>query len=193
MRVLISLLFILFVTTPAFSQKVVVNVYMQNRITSNKSDTIYFDFNKRLNWNDFAGTPQVNHFAGAVTSSGFAFGTQSEYDGQTIALDINIYSFFIKSKSWKKPEINSDYHLLHEQHHFDITRIGAENFMNEVKKANFTKANYQQLISSIFYRVYKENYSLQKKYDLETNHSRDVKKQEEWNQWINVQLSKIKG
>lgn len=192
MRVLILLLFIFFGTTPAFSQNVVVNVHMQNKVASKKSDTIYFDFNKRLNWNDFAGIPQANHFAGAVTASGFAFGSQSEYDGQTITIDIGIYTYFLKSRSWKKPEINSAYHLLHEQHHFDITRIGAENFINEIKRANFTKENYKHLISSIFNKVYKENDELQKRYDLETIHSKDTKKEEEWNQWISDQLSKIK-
>jgi hypothetical protein len=192
MRIFLTSLFISFLSTPAFSQKVVVNVNMQNKIASKNSDTIYYDFDKQLKWSDFTGTPEANHFGGAITSSGFAFALQSDYDGQTIALNINIYSFFLKSKSWKKQNINSDYHLLHEQHHFDITRIGAENLMNELKKASFTKANYQLLIRSIFDKVYNENEFLQKKYDLETNHSRDLNKQEEWNEWIKDELSRIK-
>lgn len=193
MRILLSLSFIFIFSTSVFSQKIVVNAYMQNKVASAKSDTIYFDAKKRLNWTDFKGVPEPTHFGGAVTASGFAFNSQSEYDGETITIDIGIYTFFIKSRSWKKPNINSAFHLMHEQHHLDITRLGAENFMNEIKKANFTKANYQHLISTIFDKVYKGNDGLQNKYDLETRHSLDVKKQEEWNQWVIDQMTKIKS
>lgn len=168
-------------------------MFMQNKIASPKSDTIYFDINKRLTWSDFKGVAQPNHFGGAVTASGFAFGSQSEYDGEKITIDIGIITFFLKSTSWKKPEINSAFHLLHEQNHFDITRLGSEKFMSEIKKANFTKSNYQQLITTIFNRVYRENDELQNKYDLETNHSINTKKQEEWNQWVADQLLKIQS
>ena len=191
MRIFYSFLFICIFSNSAFSQKVVVNVQMQNRLASAKSDTIYYALNRKLNWNDFKGMPEANHFGGAVTSSGFAFNSQSEYDGETITINIGINTFFLKSTSWKKPIINSDFHLLHEQHHFDITRLGAENFLNEIKRAKFTKANYQQLLTSIFHKVYKENDEFQDKYDLETKHSIDIKKQEEWNQRIDDQLAKI--
>ncbi|MEO6819049.1 MAG: hypothetical protein ABI266_06930 [Ginsengibacter sp.] len=193
MRLLFSLLFIFIFSTNTIAQKVVVNVFMQNKIASPKSDTIYFDINKRLTWSDFKGVAQPNHFGGAVTASGFAFGSQSEYDGEKITIDIGIITFFLKSTSWKKPEINSAFHLLHEQNHFDITRLGSEKFMSEIKKANFTKSNYQQLITTIFNRVYRENDELQNKYDLETNHSINTKKQEEWNQWVADQLLKIQS
>ena len=192
MRLLLSLLLLSTVSTSAFAQKVVINAYIQNKVASAKSDTIYYDFKKQLGWSDFKGVPKPNHFGGAVTASGFAFNSQSEYDGETITIDVGIYSFFIPSRSWKKPNINSAFHLLHEQHHFDITRLGAEKFVNELKKAKLTKANYQQLISTIFDRVYKENDELQSKYDLETRHSLDIKKEGEWNLWITDQLSKIK-
>ena len=193
MRTLFSLLFFCIFSATAFSQKVVVNVFMQNKVASAKSDTIYFDAKKQLKWTDFKGVPDPNHFGGAVTSSGFAFNSQSEYDGATITIDIGVYTFFIKSKSWKKPIINSPFHLMHEQRHFDITRLGAENFINEIKKGKFTMANYQNLMTTIFNKVYKENDALQNKYDLESRHSIDIKKQEEWDQWISDELQKIKS
>ncbi|HEY5407826.1 MAG TPA: hypothetical protein VIJ92_12095, partial [Ginsengibacter sp.] len=103
-----------------------------------------------------------------------------------------VYTFFTKSDSWRKPQINSDYHLLHEQHHFDITRIGAEKFIAEIQKANFTKGNYAALLTSIFDKVYQENSDIQHLYDKETNHSINVEKQLEWNDKIAAEIQKIR-
>lgn len=165
---------------------------MENKKTNSTNDTIYYDFNHRLAWTDFKGTPDPNHFGGAVTASGFAFDSRMNFDGGNIYLDIEVYTFFSKSDSWKKPQINSDYHLLHEQHHFDITRLGAEKLVNELAKANFTKGNYNALLNSIFEKAYKENSDVQHQYDKETMHSIDTSKQEEWNNKIAASIKKLK-
>ena len=174
------------------AQKVIVHAFMENRKASTESDTIYYDFNRNLQWSDFRGKPNENNFAGAVTASGFAFDSQMKFDGTNIYLNIGVYTFFTKTDSWRKPQINSEYHLLHEQHHFDITRIGAEEFITEIQKARFTKANYTALLSSIFDKVYKENSDIQHLYDKETNHSINVEKQLEWNNKIAAEIEKIR-
>jgi len=174
------------------AQKVIVHAFMENRKASIESDTIYYDFNRNLKWPDFKGKPDENNFAGAVTASGFAFDSQMNFDGTNIYLNIGVYTFFTKSDSWRKPQINSDYHLLHEQHHFDITRIGAEKFIAEIQKANFTKGNYAALLTSIFDKVYQENSDIQHLYDKETNHSINVEKQLEWNDKIAAEIQKIR-
>lgn len=174
-----------------FSQKVVVNVFMDNKVASAKSDSIYYHFNQPLKWSDFQGVPAVNHPGGAVTASGFAFTSQMNYEDDDLEINIGIYTFFTKSKSWKKEKAISDYHLLHEQKHFDITRIGANKLMKELKKASFNKNNYQALMSSIFNRAFYDSEALQNKYDRETKNSMDEKKQEEWNQWVSAELLKL--
>lgn len=189
-----SLLLLMFVATTfeCISQKVIVHAFMENRKTSTSGDTIYYDFNRSLKWTDFKGKPDNNYFAGAVTASGFAFDSQVDFDGTNIFLNIGVYTFFTKNDSWKKAGINSDYHLLHEQHHFDITRMGSQEFMDELKKARFTKDNYQKLLTSIFDKVYKENLDIQHLYDKETDHSINVAKQLEWNDKIAAEMQKIK-
>lgn len=176
----------------SYSQKVTVKVYFENKVTHPNSDTIYYDFNRKLAWSDFQEKPDLKSFAGAVTSSGFAFNSQMNYDGNTINFIIGVYCFFSKHDSWKKPDINSDYHLLHEQHHFDITRLGAQKLIQQLQKADFTKANYNTLLSSVFNKVYDENIALQHQYDLETKNSIDVKKQLEWNEKIAGEMEKLK-
>jgi hypothetical protein len=168
-----------------------VKVYLENKVSNPESDTIYYDFNKKLTWHDYQGKPDMNSFAGAITSSGFAFNSHMNFDRDHINLTIGVYTFFSKKDSWKKPNINTDYHLLHEQHHFDITRIGAQKLVEELQKVNFTKANYNVLLSAAFNKVYDENIALQHQYDRETKNSMDVKKQLEWNEKIAAEIKKL--
>jgi hypothetical protein len=180
------------ITHQCFSQNVIVHVFMENKKAKPDNDTIYYDFSRNLTWNDFKGTPDNNHFGGAVTASGFAFDSQINFDGKNIYLNIGVYTFFSKNDSWKKPQINSAWYLLHEQHHFDITRVGSQKLITELAKAHFTRENYSALLRSIFDKAYKENESMQLQYDRETNHSLDVDKQLEWNNKIAVEIQKLK-
>ncbi len=187
-RFLFFLLFSLSFSTHCFAQKVIVDAFIENKKAPANSDTIYYDFNRKLAWTDFQGKPDANNFAGAVTSSGFAFNSEMNFVDGNLHLTIRVYSYFSKRDSWKKSNINSGYHLLHEQHHFDITRLGAQKLIDELQKANFTKANYNSLITSIFNKVYNENIELQNRYDRETKNSMDIKKQMEWNEKLAAEL-----
>ncbi|KAA9040873.1 hypothetical protein FW778_02200 [Ginsengibacter hankyongi] len=191
-KIYIFLLGCVAISPVCISQKVKVHAFMENRKSSTSGDTIYYDFSRSLTWADFKGRPVENYFAGAVTASGFAFDSQIDFDGTSIYLNIGVYTFFTKNDSWKKPQIHSDYHLLHEQHHFDLTMIGSEKFIDEIQKAHFTKDNYTKLLTSIFDKVYKENMDIQHLYDAQTNHSINVEKQLEWNKKIADEIQKLK-
>lgn len=170
----------------------VVKAFIEDKKAPSSSDTIYYDFSKKLTWKDFQGMPpQQSGAEGAITASGFAFDSQMNFDGSTINLTIGVYTFFTKHDSWKKPNIISNYHLEHEQHHFDITRLGAEKLIEELKKAHFTKSNYNTLLTSIFNKVYDENIKLQEQYDSETNHSINIPKQIEWNKKISDEMKQL--
>jgi hypothetical protein len=164
---------------------------MENHLNKALSDTIYYDFNQKLNWKDFQGTPGTQPYIGAITASGFAFHSSMDYSNNILKIRIGIYSFFTKHDSWKKKDINSDYHLEHEQHHFDITRLGAQQFLEEIQKADFNLKNYRQLMNSIFTKVYDENIEMQQKYDRETKNSMDVQKQLEWNKKITEKIKAL--
>ena len=164
---------------------------MEHRVAGESNDTIYHDVKKRLMWKDFKGLPDTKHFGGAVTASGYAFDADMKIEGKIIYLNVGVYVFFTKNLSWKKPSINSDYHLLHEQVHFDITRLGAENFIRELVNAKFTIDNYNQLLDSLFDKSYAENFALQEQYDKETQHSVNKEAQFKWNDRIAGEMKKI--
>ncbi|HEY5370749.1 MAG TPA: hypothetical protein VIJ75_17320 [Hanamia sp.] len=189
----IVLFFLTFFSVPLIAQKVSVHVFINDRKAKEASDTIFYDFNRKLKWDDFLGKPEPGAPWGAVTASGFSYGSSISEDDGNMDIEVGIFTFFIKSESWKKPGINSAYHLEHEQHHFDITRLSAEKLMEEIKKAHFTIENVSQLLNTIFDKVNDYNTSMQHQYDLETNNSINVQKQTEWNQKINTEINKIKN
>lgn len=186
-----SLLGLFFICSIGWSQKVLVTVFMQPKITRASSDTIYHTVQQRLTWKDFKGIPDTKHFGGAVTSSGYAFDADIKVENKIIYLNVGVYVFFIKSQSWKKPRIESDYHLLHEQLHFDITRLGAENFIKQLLNAKFTKDNYNQVLESVFDKSYNENIVQQQQYDKETRHSILTQQQHHWNVKIADEMKKL--
>jgi hypothetical protein len=188
---LFSLLTLIFICSPCWSQKVLVTVFMQPKVTRPSSDTIYHEVKQRLTWKDFKGVPDTKHFGGAVTSSGYAFDADIKVENKVIYLNVGVYVFFTKSHSWKKPSINSDYHLLHEQLHFDITRLGAESFIKQLLTAKFTKENYNQVLESVFDKSYNENIALQHQYDKETRHSILTQQQHHWNVKIAEEMKKL--
>ena len=174
------------------AQKITVHVFTENYKNTPGSDTIYYDFNRPLVWQDFQGKVPAAVPWGAMTASGFSFNSSISQEGNHIDINVGVYTFFTKHDSWKKPEAYSPYHLEHEQHHFDLTRLGAEKLEDEIRKAHFTRKNYKSLLNSIFEEVYSQEIAWQKQYDLETQHSQDSVKQLEWNRKISDQMRLLK-
>jgi hypothetical protein len=174
----------------SFSQKVHVSAYILDKPQLPGSDTIYYSLDRPLTWTDFQGVPERNNDAGAVTSSGFGYGAGITQRGEDTYINLGVYTYFSRSRSWKKPIIHTNYHLEHEQHHFDITMLGAERFCDAIKKAHFTNDNYKELISQIFDRIFNENTELQERYDNETEHSINEERQFAWNKQINEAMGR---
>ena len=191
-KYIIPIVICIFFSIQGFAQKINVSVVMENKTNKPNNDTIYYNPHTKLNWQDFQGASPADALWGAMTASGFSFNSSMSDDGNNIDITINVFSFFTKHDSWKRPDIHSDYHLEHEQRHFDITRLGAEKLVEELTKAKFTSQNYRKVLHSIFDKVYQENTALQQQYDLETKHSLDTAQQNEWNNRIEMEIQKIK-
>jgi len=192
-KFLILVLFSFLLSFKTFAQKITVHVFTENYKSKPGSDTIYYDFNKPLHWADFQGKVPTGVPWGAMTASGFSFNSSMNRDGNTIDISVGVYTFFTKHDSWKKPEANSPFQLEHEQHHFDITRLGSAKLENEIRNAHFTATNYRTLLNSIFNKVYLEEEAWQKQYDLETHNSLDTAQQLAWNKKISEEINKLKS
>ena len=184
---LISVLIFCIITSSGFSQlKVSINWQPVN--ASPKSDTIFYISNPTLNWDDFQKKEEEGSNSAALTTSGFGFGAGLHTLNDKGTLTINVFCYFLKSRSWYKEKYRNEYVLNHEQHHFDIAYLGTNYFVKKLKTAKFTTKNYSALLQSIYEEAYTYMDNLQDQYDGETSNGRLKDKQASWNKLINEQL-----
>ena len=123
-----------------------------------------------------------------MTTSGFGFGAGLNTLNGKGTLTINVFCYFLKSKSWYKEKHRNEYVLNHEQHHFDIAYLGTCYFVKKLKFAKFTTKNYATLLQNLYTEAYNYMSDLQDNYDDETDNGRAKAKQSDWNKIINDQL-----
>ncbi len=187
-----SLCFILFLVSSFSYAQVTVTIQWQKDNVRNAGDTILYNPNKKLVWDDFQGNPDRHSIAAAVTESGFGYRLGMQYSSSGKAnIVITVLCFFNKSKSWVKPGMASEYALLHEQHHFDLTYIQACLFFQKLKAAEFTVDNCPSLLDKINAACYEELNKMQNDYDGQTKNGQLKNIQAQWNKRIDLQLASI--
>jgi hypothetical protein len=185
--------FVLLILLSAVSVKaqVIVNVQWQSNKPNLNGDTIYYDSNRKLTWPDFKGRPDANSFAAAITESGFGYQLAMSSLNNRTTINIIVYCYFNKNKSWVKKGSNNDYALLHEQHHFDITYINTCLFIKKLSEAKFTKSNCGSLSSKIHDECFTALDKMQNDYDGETSNGRKKDVQAVWNKKIDEKLATL--
>ncbi len=162
-------------------------------ITGTSSDTpgiIYWSEGYKLTWEDFEGKPKFdysNRNVSALTTSGLVHYRGCE-DGNII---YRIRPYFEKKDSWVKDEARTEYHLAHEQLHFDVTELYARKLRKLLDKRNFKCGEEEEF--ERFINSYLNNWeTAQQAYDFSTHHSMDKEKQQEWHHRINFEMSLLK-
>lgn len=182
----LSLLLVLFCSF-SFGQ-LTATVRWYNPGMDNSGDTIYYNESKKLVWKDFKGRPDNNSMAAAITESGFGYRMSMQYLNGRTNIVITVFCYFNRKKSWVKRDMDTDYALLHEQHHFDITYINTCLFIQKLNAARFTTTNYASLVDSIHDECYNAMNTMQDEYDGQTSNGRIRKVQFEWNKKIDSML-----
>jgi hypothetical protein len=182
-------LFIFFLaTTQVVYSQVTTKIAWQKHASVEKGDTVFYDPSRKLKWDDFKGPPDNRSIAAAVTSSGFGYAMSMRSVNNTMVIDIGVYCFYNKNTSWVKPGMASDYALVHEQHHFDITYLVACSFLKKLREAVLTRENFSGQVENLYNECYGDLDSRQEEYDRDTNHGRLKNKQGEWNLRIDQEL-----
>jgi hypothetical protein len=170
------------------SAQVTVNVQWTQKTKLNAKEVIYYNTNKKLEWKDFLGTPPPPSSVAAVTSSGFGYSANMKSTNGKGEINIAVYCFFTKQKSWVRVKNKTAYILEHEQHHFDASYLAALGFIQKVKAANITTENMNDILSKLYKSSATLMQSLQNNYDSETNNGLNKEKQAEWNKYFNTML-----
>lgn len=152
-------------------------------VSADNESMIPWTSERKLLWDDFLCEPKKEGDAVASTSTSLGLSYQVR-DNQ---LAFHITCIFSKDKSWGA--LQTDYILAHEQAHFDITEIHARKLYQALYEYEFNPATFKTDIAAIYNRVVKGKEDMQGTYDGETDHSRNKKRQTEWLQTIDAQLS----
>lgn len=144
----------------------------------------------QLEWSDFKARPDTNVLGFALTSYELKIIPQDvKVDENKNVLnyqDLTVKAFFLKDKSWvykKTPEL-----LDHERLHFDIAALFARKmrkaFDELIQKGIADFDAYQET----YKKYWRECAKMQRKYDRETRHGRDMTANREWSQKVEALL-----
>lgn len=169
--------------------QVTTNIFWTEQTQLPVSDVIYYNASVPLKWPDFRGEPKPGGIVAAITMSGFGYTASMRKNGSKGEINIGIYCYFSKDKSWVKPGKTTRYILNHEQRHFDISYLAATAFAARLKSTTITLAN----VNTILPRIYKECCDLMNKmqddYDGQTHNGQEKDMQEKWNLLVTDKLS----
>lgn len=186
-----TLFLILILAGGSASAQFSVTIKWQEIKPGNTADTIYYNPEKKLNWDDFKGRPDAASPAAAITESGFGYRmSMNSYNNKTTVV-ITVFCYFNKKKSWVKRNMDTDYALLHEQHHYDITYINTCLFIQKLKEAQFNRGNFNYLAEKIHDECFAALDKMQNAYDGETSNGRIKPMQASWNRKIDKQLAEL--
>jgi len=154
-------------------------------------DTIYYNADRKLIWADFNGRPDAASPAAAVTESGFGYRMNMNAINNRMEVVVTIFCYFDIKKSWVKKDMDTQYALTHEQHHYDITYINACRFINKLKNTPLNRGNYNKLVEKIYDESVDALGIMQDAYDSQTSNGRIKKMQLAWNKKIDDELAAL--
>lgn len=141
-----------------------------------------------LDWSDFRGEPDSGSYFDSAVNTGITYQwSYSKEDGDDIALDFDVNSFCYPTLSWVKKGQTTAYLLAHEQLHFDISEIHARIMRKKLRDYKPTKGkDVRKDLNRMYKRVERMRINMQKKYDRDTDHSRNKEAQKAWEQKVKV-------
>jgi hypothetical protein len=156
------------------------------------ADTVYYSKNRPLTFDDFkAPDPHLPSKYGGQVLPLFAYDEQITVLHSVINVDMRIKVWLAQSDCWVRPGSRSDYTLNHEQRHFDIVKIIAEQFKQRVKQEPLCMPYFDGTINAIYLDELHEMNVMQDAYDNETQHGLNQYAQQQWNERIDSELHKF--
>jgi hypothetical protein len=166
-----------------------VKISFKDYTTNNDPDTVFYSSKRPLNWSDFRAQPQPGIYAAAVLP-GFAFTGQKEVVNGIIQVNLTVKVYMVRDGSWVRAGAKNAYSLNHEQRHFDIVKIVAERFKQQLTQNKLSVEEYNNTISAQYFETLREITRWQKQYDDESGHGINEAEQERWNHRIDSELKK---
>ena len=164
-----------------------VKVKVSDYVDRNDKDTIYYEVDRPLTWDDFRSRTANSRFDAEVFPE-IGYSERAEVVNGILALNLAVKVSMPRSACWVRDGSRNDYTLNHEQRHFDIAKLVAEHFKQEVQVFTLPVSNYDADINMQYLESYRELDNLEKQYDAETHHGTDEHEQQRWNEHIDKEL-----
>lgn len=158
--------------------------------THTDSPKIAWDTKYKLEWKDFEARAQSNSSLDAYTMLGISLEMLGQENGK---VDMGIFGYFEKDKSWVKAGEKTDNLLHHERKHFDLCEVYRRKLIKKLEaKKTYSFDNFSKEVGDIFNDMFAKYTAEQERYDHETNHSQDKAAQIKWNKHIAKELLRLK-
>ena len=167
------------------------NIYWTKQAGLPSSEIIYYSPGNELEWSHFRGRPDHAARAAAITVSGFGYKAEMKNIGRNGTLNIGVYCYFSKTKSWVKNGKTTPFILNHEQQHFNISYIAACIFFDRLKNANITVSNYDDVVPRIYNECCAILNKLQDDYDGQTKNGQLKDVQAKWNDYLSDKIEMV--
>lgn len=154
-------------------------------IPSSEDNLIEWSASRKLTWEDFQGKPDPSSTNAALTNSTI----NVEFGFNNKGLTHSIRCRFNKRLSWGR--IRNEYILNHEQGHFDIAEGHARLLHKNLSGYAFNSRTVSDDINRIYNETMEQHVSMQKQYDMATNHSLDSAMQRTWDKKISSMLKDL--
>ncbi len=165
-----------------------VNVYWTNDSGMRTDDVIYYDPAARVEWPDFKGAPGPVSPVAAITNSGFGYKADMRSSNGKAEINIGVYCFFSKDKSWVRHGKTTSYILNHEQHHFDVSYLAANLFIDKVRNTELSYADCNTVLPKLYRECCDIMNKMQNDYDAQTENGQLDEVQEKWNNFFKEKL-----
>ena len=159
-------------------------VFYSSFAAAQSKDTIYWNANRKLKWEDFKGRTDKTTNLLAMTQAGIGY-TIACHDG---VLDLKIFCYFNVNKSWTKEKIDAEELLRHEQVHFDITEFYTRKLRKRISEVIDPCGKNIKELDKIYGSNFKECANMQDDYDRESEHSLNDEQQKLWEEKIAREL-----
>jgi hypothetical protein len=141
-----------------------------------------------LRWDDFSGKINDTSWFDAECFAEIRYNYKF-YNLKNFEFDV--FANFDKGSSWIRKENQSEALLKHEQLHFDIAALYSLKIKKIFETYNYT-SHFLTEIQLVFNNKKQEYLSIQRRYDEETEHSLNKKKQKEWEDYISNELRQMR-
>lgn len=147
----------------------------------------------KLEWVHFKANSKPGADIAALTASGitFSFSVEESSERGYLSFDTTVEAHFYPEKSWYIKERANEHILAHEQLHFDLTELHVRKLRYQISKLKIS-SNIKKELNAIHGRVNLELAEMQNLYDFETDHSRNIEKQNNWSAFVENELIKFK-